>query len=81
MRFDVIDMGIGMSPAQVELAFEAFGQPHSPQSRGVSGTGLGLTISRALVDQMGGRISVESEVGKGSRFTVQVPIEPPQLGV
>jgi signal transduction histidine kinase len=46
-------------------------------TRGVSGTGLGLYISRALVNRMGGTISVESELGEGSTFVVKLPLAPP----
>jgi signal transduction histidine kinase len=77
LRFEVEDTGIGMTEEQLESAFDAFAQPHSPHARGVSGTGLGLTISRALVEQMGGRLSATSTVGEGTTFWFELPVEAP----
>jgi CheY-like chemotaxis protein len=64
----VRDTGIGIPSDKQQRVFEAFGQADSSTSRKYGGTGLGLTISRQLVEMMGGRIGVESEVGKGSTF-------------
>ncbi|HEY4363790.1 MAG TPA: MHYT domain-containing protein [Bryobacteraceae bacterium] len=71
--FEVQDSGIGMTPDQVSKAFEAFTQADASTTRKYGGTGLGLTITRRFCEMMGGSISVMSEAGKGSRFTVRLP--------
>lgn len=68
----VADTGEGMSPAQLERLFRPFERVGRERSR-IEGAGLGLSLSRQLVDAMGGRLSVSSEVGVGSRFAVWLP--------
>jgi PAS domain S-box-containing protein len=73
----VADTGIGIAPEDQERIFEEFRQV-SDTTRGVKeGTGLGLAITKRLVEQQGGRIWVESEAGKGSRFSFTLPTSPP----
>ena len=64
----VADTGVGIAPEKLEGIFESFSQADTSTTREYGGTGLGLTISRRLIEMMGGRIWVESELGKGSRF-------------
>jgi PAS domain S-box-containing protein len=72
-RIQVKDSGIGISEARLETIFQPFTQG-SPETAGrYGGTGLGLSISRQLAELLGGRIEVESEAGRGSRFTLVMP--------
>ncbi len=68
LRFEIADTGIGISPEQHAYIFEPFAQTDGSHSRRYGGTGLGLTVCARFVQMMEGRIWVESEVGKGSRF-------------
>jgi CheY-like chemotaxis protein/nitrogen-specific signal transduction histidine kinase len=71
--FAVRDTGIGMTPEQLAKLFTAFSQADSSIASKYGGTGLGLTISRHFSRMMGGEITVESEFGKGTTFTVELP--------
>ena len=73
--FHVSDTGIGMTPEQLGKLFQAFMQADASTSRKFGGTGLGLAISRKFCQLMGGDITVQSEHGKGSIFTVTLPAE------
>jgi two-component system, sensor histidine kinase RpfC len=77
VRFEVIDTGIGIPPDQQEHLFERFVQVDSSATRRYSGTGLGTSIARDLVELMGGAIGVVSAAGKGSTFWVEIPFELP----
>lgn len=75
MRVDVRDTGIGIKPDAMDLIFERFKQGDSSVSRKYGGTGLGLPISRNLARLMGGDIQAQSDYGKGSCFTLILPLE------
>ena len=68
IRFEIIDTGIGIPHDRMEQLFKPFSQLDSSSTREFCGTGLGLTISKQLSEMMGGRIGVESQKGKGSKF-------------
>jgi signal transduction histidine kinase/CheY-like chemotaxis protein len=72
LRVRVVDTGIGMAPEVAARLFQPFVQGDVATTRRFGGTGLGLTISRQFVEMLGGAISVESEVGRGSTFTLTV---------
>ena len=73
--YEVRDSGIGMTPEQLAKLFEAFAQAEKSTSKRFGGTGLGLAISRQFCRLMGGDITVTSEPGKGTAFTVRVPVQ------
>ena len=75
LRFTISDTGIGIPGEKLGAVFERFTQADSSTTRRYGGSGLGLTISKRLVELMGGRIWVESALGKGSVFSFAVPLE------
>ena len=75
-KFSIKDTGIGMSAAQLETIFDAFAQADESMSRRFGGTGLGTTISKQLVELMGGEISATSIEGEGSEFSFILPLTP-----
>ncbi|MBV8895989.1 MAG: PAS domain S-box protein, partial [Acidobacteriaceae bacterium] len=77
IRFSVSDTGIGIPPDKVEKIFDAFSQGDSSTSKLYGGTGLGLAITRHFCRMMGGDITVNSEVGKGSHFEMVLPVRIP----
>ena len=75
MAISVTDTGIGIAQENIPYIFDSFRRVVSFKDRKIEGTGLGLAITKQLVDLMGGHISVESQLGKGSSFTVTLPQE------
>jgi len=76
VHFAVQDTGIGISPESITRLFQPFTQLDSSLSRQYEGTGLGLALVRRLAELHGGSVMVESEVGRGSRFTITLPYHP-----
>lgn len=75
VRFVVADTGIGMQPKDTERIFDVFSSLDQSRSGDHTGIGLGLSITKKIVDGMGGFVRVESEFGKGSRFTIDIPMK------
>ncbi|HEX9011346.1 MAG TPA: response regulator [Holophagaceae bacterium] len=78
LHLSVADTGIGIRPDQLERIFNEFIQAEETTSRQFEGTGLGLALSRKFCQMLGGDIRVESDVGRGSTFTILLPAEPPE---
>jgi two-component system sensor histidine kinase/response regulator len=75
VRFEVEDTGIGIAPEKIERLFHAFEQGDATTTRRYGGTGLGLVITRRLVDLMGGNVGADSTAGKGSTFWFTLPLQ------
>ena len=74
----VCDTGAGIPPEKLRLIFDPFFTTKEPDADGHGGSGLGLSVCRQIIEQHHGRIRVESIVGKGSKFTVKLPMTPPE---
>jgi two-component system, OmpR family, phosphate regulon sensor histidine kinase PhoR len=74
IQIQVIDNGIGISPLDKPRLFEKFYRGAQSSSKETHGTGLGLAITKSIVERHGGRIWVESQLGKGSTFTMLIPV-------
>ncbi len=81
LKIGVTDSGVGISPDSMAKIFEPFAQENSSTTRKFGGTGLGLSISTKLAEMMGGRIWVESSVGIGSTFYLEIPFVVNKVGV
>jgi signal transduction histidine kinase len=77
VELKVSDTGVGIPPERLRLIFEPFYTTKEPDASGHGGTGLGLSVCRQIVEQHQGRIRVESLVGKGSTFTIKLPVNRP----
>ena len=77
--FEVRDSGIGMTPEEIEIAFEPFGQVDQDYARDTEGTGLGLPLARRFAELHGGSLAIDSEKGRGTTVTVVIPVGGPRL--
>jgi CheY-like chemotaxis protein/HPt (histidine-containing phosphotransfer) domain-containing protein/anti-sigma regulatory factor (Ser/Thr protein kinase) len=76
IEFQIIDTGMGIREEDIPKLFHAFEQSKTEKNRGIAGTGLGLVISKAFVEMMGGTVTLQSEYGKGTVFTIVIPDVP-----
>lgn len=76
LRVSIADQGMGMDSHDLKKIFDRFYRSKRAEESGISGTGIGLSIVHEIIKQHGGRIDVESEVGRGSTFTVTLPLQP-----
>ncbi|SEG38690.1 hybrid sensor histidine kinase/response regulator [Flavobacterium urumqiense] len=81
LQFAIIDSGVGIPHDKIDSIFESFNQASNEMTRKFGGTGLGLTITRRLIELQGGSISVESEIGKGSKFSFLIQFKKAQNGI
>jgi signal transduction histidine kinase len=79
-EISISDTGVGIPAERLRLIFEPFYTTKEPDEHGHGGTGLGLSVCRQIIDQHQGRIRVESLVGKGSTFTIKLPLQVPEAG-
>jgi two-component system sensor histidine kinase SenX3 len=79
VEVSVTDQGIGIAPADLDRIFERFYRADQARSRDTGGTGLGLAIVKHIAENHGGRVDVESTIGEGSRFTLHLPVRPPEV--
>lgn len=75
LRFEVADNGFGMSEAFIQTIFDPFARENTAHNREIKGSGLGMAITKNIVDLMGGTITVQSTVGQGSLFTVEIELQ------
>lgn len=80
LEFAIIDTGVGIPHYKIDSIFESFNQASNETTRKFGGTGLGLTITRRLIELQGGSIKVESEIDKGSKFSFLIEYKKPEKG-
>jgi signal transduction histidine kinase len=79
MEIKVVDSGIGMTPAEIEKIFDDFVRIKNDKTKNITGSGLGLSIVKKLIDNYAGKIEVSSIPDQGSTFNVRLPIDKPCL--